>query len=159
MNPKDERAGLASQHWTRRQGYQRRPRGTVVLRGPAASARQAAAAGADLRPSQERGGLASKTCKSSCCSCRPAETDRVPRQGGGVEKRGAARSLCFKLELPSKVSEQSFLLLTFCPSQAGFPAQAFSPHSTGLVAPTMNSMHLEGPLSCSHKHIERMCLV
>lgn len=76
MNPKDERAGLASPQWPRRQGYQRGPRGTVVLRGPAASARQAAAAGADLRPSQEREAWPAKPAS------HPAAAAGLQRQTG-----------------------------------------------------------------------------
>lgn len=76
--------------------------------------------------------FASKTCKSSCRSCWPAGADRA-LVAGGVPGDGS---------LSSKVSGQ-------CGPPADFLhhtlAQAFSPHSTGLVAPSGGSWHPRSP--------------
>ena len=93
MNPRTGKVGLAGPHGALQTGVLR-ARGSgghpclTVL--PAASLRQAAAGGAALYPTQEGGGFACKTCKSSCGALRL-------QAGRG---RGASHRFLFSLRAP-----------------------------------------------------------
>lgn len=91
-------------------------------------------------PQPEGGCFASKTCKSSCRSCWPAETDRALVAGRGCGAEGS---------LSSKVSEQPILRLTFSIThwlpwlRRSLPQHRAARCLQGLLVP-------RGAISCSH---------
>lgn len=100
-------------------------------------------------PQPEGGCFASKTCKSSCRSCWPAETDRAPVAGRGCGAEGS---------LSSKVSEQPDPLADFLHHTLASLAEAFPPPARGCSLPPGTPCPPRSHFLQS-QHKERMCSV